>query len=168
LDARKWFLVGIVSFGILTLYSSLVPAEPVTYYACKNNSDGTIYVVALETPCKKNETKISWNEVGPQGPIGPAGPLGPQGPTGPAGAPGPAGPQGPEGPPGSGALLAGKECEIGQSILGFDESGNPICGIPERTICWMPDSSGLVEFPIYATVSSFSAGLNHLCGITVN
>jgi hypothetical protein len=50
--------------------------------------------------CRRNETAISWNQTGPQGPEGPQGPTGPAGPQGPAGPAGPAGPQGPEGPAG--------------------------------------------------------------------
>lgn len=33
--------------------------------------------------CTTNETKLFWNQRGPQGPVGPAGPTGPQGPAGP-------------------------------------------------------------------------------------
>jgi hypothetical protein len=50
--------------------------------------------------CRRNETPISWNQTGPQGPAGPEGPAGPAGPVGPAGPFGPAGPQGPAGPAG--------------------------------------------------------------------
>src|SRR4030095_15586176 len=66
----------------------------------KNLSSGGINIVEASTTCAFNETKISWNQVGSQGPQGPAGPAGPQGPAGPAGPQGPAGPAGPQGPAG--------------------------------------------------------------------
>lgn len=53
-----------------------------TYYACVNNSSGTIFIVSPDEPCKANETKIVWNSIGPQGPPGPEGPPGPAGPQG--------------------------------------------------------------------------------------
>jgi Collagen triple helix repeat (20 copies) len=74
-------------------------------YACVLR-DGTLRIVADASQCKKGETLLTWNIMGPQGPagptgaIGPAGPQGPEGPQGPAGAIGPAGPQGPDGPQG--------------------------------------------------------------------
>jgi hypothetical protein len=83
-----------------------------TYYACVNNSSGTIRVVSGSEDCKTGDYFIEWNRVGPKGdpgPTGPEGPAGPQGlqgdpgPTGPPGAtgePGPAGVPGPTGPPG--------------------------------------------------------------------
>jgi hypothetical protein len=64
--------------------------------------DGTLYITSTGT-CKKTETLLTWNIMGPQGPqgeVGPAGPEGPQGLTGADGAVGPAGPQGEMGPAG--------------------------------------------------------------------
>jgi hypothetical protein len=62
---------------------------------------------------------------GPEGPAGPAGPEGPKGDTGDTGPAGPAGPAGPQGPPGPSA--AGQTCAAGESVTGFDDSGNIIC-----------------------------------------
>lgn len=68
--------------------------------------DGTVRIVSSGTACKRSETSISWNQIGPQGPQGTQGPQGPQGipgpqgltgPQGATGATGPAGPQGPAG-----------------------------------------------------------------------
>ena len=68
------------------------------------------------------------------GPAGPAGPKGDTGAQGPAGPPGPQGPKGdtgatgatgPQGPPGM--SVAGQSCASGQSVTGFDDSGNIIC-----------------------------------------
>jgi len=69
-------------------------------FACVNNSNGEIKLVAQNATCKGNETLVVWNVAGPQGMIGPAGPAGPQGPAGAAGPAGVAGAQGPAGPPG--------------------------------------------------------------------
>ena len=93
-------------------------------YACSSNSSGAMRAVSSPTKCRKNETAMSWNKVGPAGPVGPAGAAGPKGAqgdkgekgdTGSAGAAGaagsdgaqgdkgdtgPAGPAGPTGAPG--------------------------------------------------------------------
>ena len=81
MGGRKWVIAGIV----VAVLSAAPPAgAETTYYACTNNSDGTIRMVAAGTECRKNETLISWNQVGPIGPMGPAGPQGPEGPPGPS------------------------------------------------------------------------------------
>ena len=46
----------------------------ITYHACVNNSSGTIFMVAPDKACKLNETRVTWNNVGPAGPPGPPGP----------------------------------------------------------------------------------------------
>jgi glycine rich protein len=48
-------------------------------------SQGTLRVVdpSKGQACDPNETALSWNQVGQQGPLGEQGPAGPQGPTGP-------------------------------------------------------------------------------------
>jgi hypothetical protein len=68
-----------------------------TYYACVNNSSGTIRVVSGSDECKTGDYFIEWNRVGPKGDPGP---MGPEGPAGPQGEPGPTGPPGPTGEPG--------------------------------------------------------------------
>jgi hypothetical protein len=62
---------------------------------------------------------------GPAGPKGDTGATGPAGPKGDTGATGPAGPAGPQGP--AGTDVAGQSCANGQSVTGFDASGNIIC-----------------------------------------
>ena len=66
-------------------------------YACVNNSNGEIKLVAQNATCKNSETLVVWNVAGPQAMIGPQGPAGPAGPAGAQGPQGPAGPQGPQG-----------------------------------------------------------------------
>jgi hypothetical protein len=67
------------------------------YYACVNNSSGTIKMVSATATCSSNEMRVEWNQLGPQGPQGSAGLPGPQGEQGATGPQGPAGPQGPQG-----------------------------------------------------------------------
>lgn len=60
--------------------------------ACENPGNGTLRVVADNTTgCHANETAVTWNVVGPQGPPGPQGDTGPQGLQGDTGPQGPAG-----------------------------------------------------------------------------
>ena len=76
-------------------------------YACSSNGNGTMRAVTSPTSCTKNETAMSWNQVGPAGPAGPAGAAGAKGAQGDKGDKGekgdagPAGPAGPTGAPGS-------------------------------------------------------------------
>ena len=58
-------------------------------YACVNDSNGSVRIVAQQVSCKPNETAAHWNVIGPPGPVGPQGPAGPAGPQGPPGQSGP-------------------------------------------------------------------------------
>jgi len=82
---RHSILASIVAGSLLSLGLVSANAATVTYYACVNNSTGTIRIVTQTTTCKTGEHKIQWNQVGPQGPKGTTGPQGPQGPPGTAG-----------------------------------------------------------------------------------
>jgi hypothetical protein len=124
--------LGIVGAAfVVALGLAPISAQGQQIFACVNNSDGTMRIVAQNVTCRNNETKLVWSVAGPQGPMGsagPTGPTGPQGPAGPAGAQGPAGPQGPMGAPGAtgatgsqglagGPLALGSfACVSGQSI----------------------------------------------------
>jgi len=57
--------------------------------------DGTLRIVSDTNQCKRAETLLSWNIMGPQGPQGEIGPQGPQGEQGPQGIQGEQGPAGP-------------------------------------------------------------------------
>jgi hypothetical protein len=70
------------------------------YYACVNNSSGTIKMISATATCGQNEIRVEWNQQGPQGLPGPQGEQGPQGLQGEQGAIGPQGPAGPQGPQG--------------------------------------------------------------------
>jgi len=97
--SRRLVVGGVLVFGLLAL-APAVHAQ--TIFACVREANQVRIVDASQT-CQKNETRIFWNVVGPQGPAGPggtAGPAGAQGPAGPAGAQGPVGPAGAQGPVG--------------------------------------------------------------------
>jgi hypothetical protein len=69
---------------------------------------------------------VTLGAVGPQGPQGPQGIQGPPGPQGVQGVPGPQGPQGPSGV----ASFAGFRCPSGSVVVGFDNTGGPVCSCP--------------------------------------
>ena len=71
-----------------------------TIYACVNHG-GKIRSVECLDACKRNESLLEWNIVGPEGPQGDTGPSGADGAQGPAGADGADGAQGVAGPPGA-------------------------------------------------------------------
>jgi hypothetical protein len=98
--------------GLLVLtggaaYAGIAGANEVIN-GCYKTSDGILRVLDMDAmTCKSNETAISWNQTGPQGPQGIQGEQGPHGDPGPQGDRGPEGPQGPagpQGPPGSTGL----------------------------------------------------------------
>jgi type VI secretion system secreted protein Hcp len=76
-------LVVLVVAGLAT-YSWAAASEGQTINACLND-EGKLRLVTAGTTCKKGETPLTWNTVGPagaQGAQGPAGPAGAQGPPG--------------------------------------------------------------------------------------
>jgi hypothetical protein len=90
--------VGLLSVGVF-LIRATIPAPNGVIYGCYDNKNGSLYVIdnAVAT-CKAQDTLLTWNQMGPQGPTGPQGPMGPAGPQGTSG---PQGAQGPQGPTGS-------------------------------------------------------------------
>ena len=124
--------LGIVGAAfVVALGLAPISAQGQQIFACVNNSDGTMRIVAQNVTCRNNERSLAWNIVGPQGPIGPAGAAGATGPAGPmgaagatgpagpvgaAGATGPAGPTGPQGLAGGPLALGSFACVSGQSI----------------------------------------------------
>lgn len=66
--------------GIGVGAGAMVGAQSATiYYACVNNSSGTIKMVAASTTCGNNEVRVEWNQQGPAGVPGAAGPAGANG-----------------------------------------------------------------------------------------
>jgi hypothetical protein len=88
--------------GAVTVIRASIPDSQGVIHGCYNKSNSTLRLIDnTVTTCNQNETAITWNQVGPQGPQGLPGPQGLAGPQGPAGPQGAAGPQGPAGPIGS-------------------------------------------------------------------
>jgi len=121
---RKIAISAIVVVAAALLATLVMAQEPpAVYYACVNNTSGTIHMIHEGETCSGNEQLVVWNATGPQGPQGPEGPAGPAGsaagsgftsamtltvdflddvigPAGPTGPQGSAGPEGPTGPAG--------------------------------------------------------------------
>jgi len=102
-----WLLMGGL-VGMLIGGAGLVAygASSATFYGClRENGERPLTDVRVSPAppptCGKDETPVSWNQVGPPGPAGPQGVPGPQGLTGPAGPQGLTGPAGPPGAPGA-------------------------------------------------------------------
>ena len=95
----KSFLIGVLLVILLAVGFTwaLAQTEPETYFACVNNSSGTIHMVNEGESCNNNEELYEWNKVGPQGPQGDPGPQGEKGDQGDKGDPGADGVQGPPG-----------------------------------------------------------------------
>ncbi len=102
-------------FGVTNV---LAENETTVYYACVNNSSGSLTIVSAGEECSKNETMISWNQAGLKGDRGEQGIPGVKGDTGDAGTQGPkgdkgetgaVGPQGEQGIPG----LKGDKGDLG-------------------------------------------------------
>ena len=75
--------------GGLAALALLVTAVPVVKLAtssggvleaCVNPGNGMMRLVDASTACHNNETRVTWDVMGPAGPVGPAGPAGPTSP----------------------------------------------------------------------------------------
>jgi type VI secretion system secreted protein Hcp len=78
-------LVALVVAAAATFSWAAASTDAQTINAC-TNADGRLRLVPAVDQCKKGESPVSWNTVGPPGPQGLAGPQGLTGPQGPAGA----------------------------------------------------------------------------------
>ena len=111
--------VAVVGGGILVANMAFASSTTTsTIMACASRS-GELRLVSSSSDCRREETFVQWNVVGPQGAMGPTGAkgstgavgatgpkgatgaVGPKGSTGPAGAVGPQGATGPKGATGS-------------------------------------------------------------------
>ena len=83
-------------------FTGVASAQTQTFYGCLT-STGTLKQVSTATvpTCGNNETRVTWSQIGPQGPQGAQGPQGSIGPQGLQGLAGPQGPTGPQGPAGT-------------------------------------------------------------------
>ncbi len=74
--------VGFVLLASVVAVAS-IPDSNGIINGCYNKTNGSLRVIdTASDTCRHNETAISWNQTGPQGPVGPQGPAGPQGPPG--------------------------------------------------------------------------------------
>jgi hypothetical protein len=125
----------IVTAGTAAVAYAAIPGGDGVIHGCYSKSGGALNVVS-GTTCKSNETPLSWNQAGPQGPTGDQGdpgPKGDQGDPGPAGPEGPkgdqgdAGPAGPVGPPGSSSvpeIYINSEVKTGGNGTAFCDDAN--------------------------------------------
>jgi hypothetical protein len=136
----------LVLVGVATWASA--QGDPVVYYACVNNSSGTIHMISAGDSCNGNEQLVMWNSEGPPGPEGSQGPAGPPGPQGDPGLPGadgldgvdgapglqgPQGPAGPQGEPGTCFCdVSSQEFDALEARVQALEGG---CTTPEPEIC---------------------------------
>jgi hypothetical protein len=171
------FLIGLgLVFVLLVLGTTWALAQTDgEIHACVKN-DGTLYLVPDPEECKKNETPLTWNIIGPQGPQGEQGIQGPQGEPGPQGDPGPEGPQGPEGEPGPSSLAAldGTECTyhgkpaiVKISTDDYDDYTGEVeikCGFLALTIDATSTSSQLLEVRFFRNLDdlpSYAGGIRY-------
>lgn len=120
-------VVALVVAGLAT-YSWAASTDGQTINACLND-EGKLRLVPAVSACRKAETPLSWNTVGPQGAQGPQGQTGPTGATGPAGlagrdgrdgTPGTVNPPDPDSVAGTLAITGQKQGSLGQiEVTGF-------------------------------------------------
>jgi hypothetical protein len=109
-------LVGVAllsALAVRVVSAATATPTPTTYYACINLAGGGhIAMTTADGTCHASETKISWNQTGPEGPAGAQGPAGPAGLTGPQGPQGPQGPAGPTQSPRTQTVIASEDTII--------------------------------------------------------
>jgi hypothetical protein len=109
-------LLLVLAVGIGGGYA-LAASKNRTISACADKKTGILHL-KTRGRCKRGQTRVTWNQVGPQGPQGTPGPQGPQGSAGPQGVQGPAGPPGVPGVTvwadvtGTGATIAGRGLSV--------------------------------------------------------
>ena len=72
----RWIMSGLVVIVAGIMLGWAVPAEaapPAVIYACIVKHADLVRIVASTEPCRKSETRITWNVAGPPGPQGPPG-----------------------------------------------------------------------------------------------
>jgi hypothetical protein len=68
-------LVAALAVAIGGIAYAAIPGPDGVIHGCYKG-DGTLRVVDHDVACKTNETRLTWNQTGPQGPAGPQGPQG--------------------------------------------------------------------------------------------
>ena len=134
-------VVAVLALGAGTYaWASAGAAATQTINACVGG-DGQFQLVAIAGNCRRNETALSWNTVGP---AGPAGAVGPQGIAGRDGLTGPQGPAGaPGGTPPDPNSIAGTLQVTGQKTGAFSTSPIAITAITHEIVSPRDPASGL-------------------------
>jgi hypothetical protein len=115
-SSPKALVAGLMVGALLVATAGFVAAQssPQIINGCYHNTTKVLRILTSGSCDPKNETAISWNQVGPQGLQGPKGDTGPQGLQGDQGPAGPQGPQGVKGDPGiSGYQVVKEDVELG-------------------------------------------------------
>lgn len=110
LSRRRRFLAaagfaGVVA-AVLATSTRVAAQGPGVIRACVDR-EGEVHIIGPSDTCRRDQTLLTWDKVGPTGPAGPAGAPGSIGPMGPAGPVGPEGPAGRDGRDGRDAVVAG-------------------------------------------------------------
>ena len=121
------FACAALSLGAVTYANA---ASNGTLKACANKTTGMMRYISKGS-CKKTETSLSWNQIGPQGPSGSSGAAGAKGDTGAAGAKGDTGAAGAAGAAGAkgdtGAAVAVTTTTVPSQRVGdIGPGGGPI------------------------------------------
>ena len=69
--------ISVIALAVLVPIAMRAASSPTTLEACVNPGNGMMRLVDSSTPCHSNETRVTWNIEGPQGPPGDQGPPGP-------------------------------------------------------------------------------------------
>jgi len=77
--------ISVIACAVLVPIAMRAANSPTTLEACVNPGNGMMRLVDSSTACHNNETRVTWNIEGPQGPPGDPGPKGDPGPQGPPG-----------------------------------------------------------------------------------
>ena len=77
--------ISVIACAVLVPIAMRAASSPDPLEACVNPGNGMMRLVDSSTPCRNNESRVSWNITGPTGPTGPTGATGATGPAGPAG-----------------------------------------------------------------------------------
>lgn len=127
-----------------------IPGSDGTIHACYNAGQ-LLRAVDHDKPCKPNEQRLTWNQIGPKGDPGPQGAVGPQGepgPQGPQGQPGQDGQRGPQGPQG----VPGVPGSAGISSAQFKATGSGTSPDDQFALV-LKESVGPGSWVSFATVS---------------
>jgi len=150
-------LVVGVGLGMGTM--AVASGDGEVYHACVNPNSGTIKMVDADKACNKHDTRMSWNQRGPQGLAGEQGipgergPEGPEGPQGLQGEPGPAGPVGATGPMGAGG--EGLSC-ANQLVVKKLDRAFQMASSCDAHLARTPDTSIATVAPGHPTILSIS------------